>query len=75
MSNLVNHINEYLHAGGLFHPELANHEAVRDLLINCKDRIEELQRMIANNCDPYDATVEDAKVIQECFYIVYPENQ
>lgn len=36
-------INEYLQLGGLFNPEMMNHEKVRDLLIYCRDEIEELQ--------------------------------
>lgn len=38
---LPEEINQYLQLGGLFNPELANHDAVRDLLIRCRD---ELQR-------------------------------
>lgn len=37
--NLIARITEYLSAGGLFNPELANHEAVRDLLIECRDAL------------------------------------
>lgn len=33
---LVNRITAYLCTGGLFNPELANHDAVRDLLIECR---------------------------------------
>ena len=29
-------ITDYLSMGGLFNPELANHRAVRDLLIECR---------------------------------------
>lgn len=29
-------ITDYLSSGGLFNPEMANHEAVRDLLIDCR---------------------------------------
>lgn len=32
-------ITEYLAGGGLFNPELANHDAVRDLLIDCRDAL------------------------------------
>lgn len=35
--DLVARITAYLASGGLFNPELANHEAVRDLLIECRD--------------------------------------
>ena len=33
---LVDRITEYLATGGLFNPELADHTAVRDLLIDCR---------------------------------------
>jgi hypothetical protein len=33
-------ITDYLSLGGLWNPELANHEAVRDLLIDARDVIE-----------------------------------
>ena len=38
---LVDEITEYLFNGGLFNPELANHIAVRDLLIECRDVLNE----------------------------------
>jgi hypothetical protein len=34
---MVKRINEYLLSGGMFNPEMANHTAVRDLLIECRD--------------------------------------
>jgi len=34
---LVGRITEYLSAGGLFNPELMEHEKVRDLLIECRE--------------------------------------
>lgn len=36
---LVARINSYLSFGGLFNPELANHDAVRDLLMDVRDAI------------------------------------
>jgi hypothetical protein len=33
---LSERITAYLSGGGLFNPELANHDAVRDLLIECR---------------------------------------
>lgn len=41
--NLVEEINEYLANGGLFNPELADHHAVRDLLIECREEIIRLE--------------------------------
>lgn len=37
--DLVSRITAYLSGGGLFNPELANHELVRDLLIECRDAL------------------------------------
>lgn len=38
---IVDRITAYLSGGGLFNPELANHDAVRDLLIDCRDALDE----------------------------------
>jgi hypothetical protein len=38
---LSDRITEYLTMGGLFNPELANHVAVRDLLIECRKVLDE----------------------------------
>lgn len=38
---LVDRITAYLFNGGLFNPELANHDAVRDLLIDCRKVLNE----------------------------------
>ena len=37
-------ITAYLANGGLFNPEMANQDAVRDLLIDARDRINELEQ-------------------------------
>lgn len=36
---LVDRITAYLANGGLFNPELANHSAVRDLLIDVREAL------------------------------------
>lgn len=36
-------IHDYLATGGLFNPELANHDAVRDLIMDCADEIDRLR--------------------------------
>ena len=36
---IVERITEYLSGGGLFNPEMAIHDAVRDLLIDCRDAL------------------------------------
>jgi hypothetical protein len=38
---LIDRITAYLSNGGLFNPELANHDAVRDLLIDCRKVLNE----------------------------------
>ena len=40
---LVDKITEYLTAGGLFNPELMEHDKVRDLLIECRKELERMQ--------------------------------
>lgn len=39
---LSNRITDYLSMGGLFNPELADHLAVRDLLIECRKVLNEV---------------------------------
>lgn len=38
-SPLVQRITDYLSAGGLFNPEMAEHAHVRDLLIDCRESL------------------------------------
>ena len=38
-SGLLDRIRDYLLSGGSFNPELADHYAVRDLIIDCRDWI------------------------------------
>jgi hypothetical protein len=40
--DLINQITDYLSSGGLFNPELADHNKVRDLLIECREALETL---------------------------------
>ncbi len=37
--SVADRITEYLSGGGLFNPEYANHDAVRDLLIDCRNEL------------------------------------
>ena len=39
---IADRITDYLTLGGLFNPELADHLAVRDLLIECREVLDEL---------------------------------
>lgn len=42
----INKITEYLEAGGLFNPELMEHDKVRDLLIESRIELERLQDIV-----------------------------
>ena len=46
-SDIVERITEYLSAGGLFNPELMEHDKVRDMVIQCRDEIESLRSRLA----------------------------
>lgn len=41
-SELVDRINSYLLSGGLFSPELAKHDEVRDLLIELREFLKDV---------------------------------
>jgi hypothetical protein len=41
---LSQRITEYLASGGLFNPELMEHDKVRDLLIDCRDFLDLIVR-------------------------------
>ncbi len=41
---IAKRITDYLIGGGLFNPELADHEAVCELLVDCRDTIELLEK-------------------------------
>jgi len=48
MSDVRERIKDYLGNGGLFNPELMEHEKVRDLLMDCRDEIDILRhRLVA----------------------------
>lgn len=44
--DIVERITAYLIGGGLFNPELANHDAVRDLLIDARAENEKLREAL-----------------------------
>jgi hypothetical protein len=51
-------VTEYLANGGLFNPELMDHEAVRHILIDARDVIEIIARGLSNDarvCEQLDA--------------------
>jgi hypothetical protein len=41
--DIVERLTSYLSGGGLFNPELADHDKVKDLVIDCWDEIERLR--------------------------------
>jgi hypothetical protein len=52
--DIVERCKEYLSLGGLFNPELMEHEKVRDLVIDCRDEIERLREALHE----WDALIE-----------------
>lgn len=44
---ILERIQSYLSNGGLFNPELMEHDKVRDLIMECREEIERL----AKKCD------------------------
>ena len=69
--DLINRITYYLSSGGLFNPELADHLAVRGLLMECRDalaqrteqeqQIETLKRCLFQMQEAAKDLVEQAK--------------
>lgn len=61
-------ITDYLFSGGLFNPELANHDAVRDLLIDASDALTaERERADRNQEDALTLMRALIKVRQQMF--------
>ena len=58
--NTSERITEYLEKGGLFNPELMEHQAVRDLLMDCRKEVDRLvlrERSLMRQNDQLRATV------------------
>lgn len=51
--NLTDNITSYLSSGGLFNPELMNHNDVKDLLIKCRDELNEKAKDLTDNITSY----------------------
>jgi hypothetical protein len=51
-NNLPNLITEYLANGGLFNPELMNHEEVRNLLMEIRDNIVKERETVGYSVKP-----------------------
>lgn len=70
---LSERITDYLSGGGLFNPELANHDAVRNLLIDCRGALQSpspereavihalFERATGYTVKEYEAMVEGVK--------------
>jgi hypothetical protein len=56
MSDIAELLTEYLLHGGLYNPELMQHDKVRDLLIDCRDEIARLREAIRRLAEQ-DATL------------------
>lgn len=48
--SVADRITEYLSGGGLFNPEYANHDAVRDLLIDCRNELGAIEAQAVERC-------------------------
>lgn len=48
-AGLAARITEYLELGGLFNPELMDHDKVRDLLIACREYFNQQQNTVLGN--------------------------
>ena len=47
MTDILERCSDYLKNGGLFNPELMDHNKVRDLVTDCRDEIETLRLQVA----------------------------
>ena len=71
--DLINRITYYLSSGGLFNPELADHLAVRNLLMECRDALAQRTWVeltdseigtIAYNVNPLDGIRQFSRAIE-----------
>lgn len=58
----IDRIDRYLVSGGLFNPELANHDNVRDLLLTLRDEFVMANEEIAH----YESILTDAGLCLSC---------
>lgn len=54
---VLSRITEYLDSGGLWNPELADHAAVRDLILDARDEINRLHCILATLREPSKAVL------------------
>ncbi len=50
-NNVLELVDEYLRHGGLFNPELMNHERVRDMVIRLRDEVVSLRALLLSERD------------------------
>jgi hypothetical protein len=62
--DLINRITYHLSSGGLFNPELADHLAVRNLLMECRDAL--AQRTWVGLTDEEFADCMDMSIQKTC---------
>jgi len=48
---LINGLNEYLSVGGLYNPELMDHQKIRDLLIEVRNYLEDVDESISSEVE------------------------
>jgi len=65
LTDVVSRITEYLDSGGLWNPELADHAAVRDLILDARDEIDRLRRIIVAMPNPIARKMLDRDGIDE----------
>jgi hypothetical protein len=58
-AELISRITAYLSGGGLFNPELAIHDAVRDLLIDCRTALSAPPKEVAQKWKPIETAPKD----------------
>lgn len=46
MNPILDRIQNYLEVGGLFNPEMMEHEKVRELIMDCRSELEQLCRLV-----------------------------
>ena len=63
--SVAERITAYLSTGGLFNPELANHDAVRDLLIDARAELTALRAKLAAERDKAEWALHNGGLLRE----------
>lgn len=81
-SDLFSRVTGYIQSGGLFNPELMEHEKVRDLLIDCRDYLraaitpapwEEVETRIKARKQPDEQTVCELAMCEATRLVLKPD--